>query len=107
MAGMMPIDLGLGVAGSNASSAQSGGPFVNNAEITFGDGSYGANELSQSATTSASAAASGKGSAADGNPYASNAGLIPSLSSLTSSPMLLIVAAALLAGVAIWYFNTK
>jgi hypothetical protein len=103
----VPLDLGLGIAGSNSSSAQSGGPFANYAEITFGDGTFGANEQSQSATTSASAAASGKGSAADANPYASNAGLIPpTLSSLTASPVLLIAAAAIAAG-AIWYFWKK
>jgi hypothetical protein len=97
------VDLGVAPSASNLS--QSGGPFVNNAEIIFGSADLGAIEQNQSATSNPSAAASGAGSAV-ANPYAPNATTTYASGSGTSS-LLLYGAIGVVGLLAVWYFMNK
>jgi hypothetical protein len=98
------LDLGLGIAPSGANLSQSGGPFVNNSEIVFGNGIFGAQYQDQQATANPTAAASGKGEAV-ANPYAPNGSLVSSLGG--SSPYLIYGAIAIAGGLALWYILRK
>jgi hypothetical protein len=100
----VPIDLGVGIAPSASNLSQSGGPFVNNSEIVFGNGIFGAQYQDQSAQANPTASASGKGSAV-ANPYAPNGSLVSSAGG--SSSLLLYGAIAVAGGLALWYFLRK
>lgn len=100
-----------GLAQSPASGAESGGPFVNNAQIVFGEGIFGQTSQStsqgQSQFPSASADASQGATPAVSNPYAPNASLTPSATGSATSSLLLYGALGVIVLLGVWYFYKK
>jgi hypothetical protein len=98
---MMPLD--LGIAASGASSAESGGPFYNDASINFApDYRTGAN-LSNSPDTVSDATASAKSPGASSNAPAMGG----AASTAASSPTILWIALAVAGAAALWLVLRK